>query len=134
VWQPTNVQWWALLIVALLIVVAWPPTDDRSLALKFVNWAVDPGDRLPTLPPPYGPGEGDDLEAVNAHDLQTRTYDELYDKGGWTRMRLELKVAGDPFNAATERQLLVAIGVVAGFMVWRRANPKAQIPSPKSQT
>ena len=78
VWQPTNAQWWALLVVALLIVAAWPPADDRSLAVKFVNWAVDPADRLPTLPPPYGPGEGDDLEAVNAHDLQTRMYDELH--------------------------------------------------------
>ncbi len=133
-WHPSNGHWWTLLIVALLIVGAWPPADDRSLALKFVNWAVDPGDRLPTLPPPYGPGEGDDLEAVNAHDLQTRTYDELYDRGGWTRLRLELKVAGDPFNPATERQLLVAIGVVAGFLVWRRENSKPQIPNSKSQT
>jgi hypothetical protein len=48
-------------------------------------------------------------------------------------MRLELKVAGDPFNSATERQLLVAIGVIAGFLVWRRANPKSQGPHPKSQ-
>jgi len=87
--------------------------------MKFVNWAVDPGGRLPTLPPPYGPGEGDDLQAVNAHDLQTRMYDELYEKGGWTRMRLELKEAGDPFDAGTERQMLVAFGVVAGFLVWR---------------
>ena len=46
-------------------------------------------------------------------------YDELYDKGGWTRMRLELKVAGDPFNAATERQILTGIGVVAAFLSWR---------------
>ena len=119
VWQPVNSQWWTLLVVALLIVAAWPPADDRSLAMKFVNWSVDPTDRLPTLPAPYGPGEGDDLEAVNAHGLQTRMYDELYNRGGWTRVRLELKVAGDPFNAATERQLLVAIGVVAGFLVWR---------------
>jgi hypothetical protein len=119
VWQPTNLQWWTLLIVALLIVAAWPPADSHSLAMKFVNWAVDPGNRLPTLPPPFAAGEGDDLEAVNAHDLQTRMYDELYDKGGWTRTRLELKVAGDPFDAATERQLLVAVGVIAGFLVWR---------------
>src|SRR6267378_2022813 len=49
VWQPTNLQWWTLLIVALLIVAAWPPADSRSLAMKFVNWAVDPGDGLPTL-------------------------------------------------------------------------------------
>jgi len=119
VWQPANAQWWTLLITALLIVAAWPPADDRSLALKFVNWAVDPANRLPTLPAPYGPGEGDDLQAVNAHDLQTRMYDELYEKGGWTRRRLLLKVATDPFNAATERQLLVAFGVLAGFLVWR---------------
>ena len=101
------------------MVVAWPPADDRSLALKFVNWAVDPAGRLPTLPPPYGPGEGDDLEAVNAHDLQTRMYDELYERGGWMRLRLQLKVAEDPFNAATERQILTGIGVVAAFLSWR---------------
>lgn len=119
VWQPTNSQWWVLLVVALFMVVAWPPADDRSLALKFVNWAVDPAGRLPTLPPPYGPGEGDDLEAVNAHDLQTRMYDELYERGGWMRLRLQLKVAEDPFNAATERQILTGIGVVAAFLSWR---------------
>ncbi|HEU5255212.1 MAG TPA: hypothetical protein VFU28_04440 [Vicinamibacterales bacterium] len=122
VWQPANSQWWTLLITALLIVAAWPPADDRSLMLKFVNWAVDPAGRLPTLPAPYGPGEGDDLQAVNAHDLQTRMYDELYEKGGWTRRRLLFKVATDPFNAATERQLLVAFGVLAGFLVWRFGN------------
>jgi hypothetical protein len=49
-------------------------------------------------------------------------YDELYEKGGWTRRRLQLKVATDPFNAATERQLLVAFGVLAGFLVWRFGN------------
>ena len=119
VWQPTNTQWWILLVVALLIVAAWPPAADRSLAVKFVNWAVDPYDRLPVLPGPFEVGEGDDLETVNAHDLQTRMYDELYEKGGWTRMRLELKVARDPFNAATERQILTGIGVVAAFLSWR---------------
>jgi len=101
--------------------------------MKFVNWAVDPADRLPTLPPPYGPGEGDDLEAVNAHDLQTRMYDELYTKGGWTRLRLELKVARDPLNAATERQLLAALGVITGFLVWRRGSSKLRAPSSKLQ-
>jgi len=119
VWQPTNSQWWTLLVVALLVVAAWPPADDRSLTMKFVNWAVVPRNRLPTLPGPFAPGEGDDLEAVNAHDLQTRMYDELYDRGGWTRLRLQLKVAGDPFNAATERQILTGIGVVAAFLSWR---------------
>ena len=117
--RPTNAQWWILLIVALLLVAAWPSADDRSLALKLVNWAVDPGDRLPILPGPFEAGQGDDLETVNAHDLQTRMYDELYDKGGWTRLRLELKVAGDPFDPGTERQVLAVIAVVAVFVVWR---------------
>jgi hypothetical protein len=42
-WQPNNVQWWLLVIVSLFIVFVWPPRDDKSLALKVVNWAVDPG-------------------------------------------------------------------------------------------
>ena len=118
-WQPTNRQWWLLLVTALVVVALWPPADDRSLAMKFVNWAVDPNDALPTLPEPLGFGQGDDVASVEAHDLQTRTYDELYDRGGLTRLRLELKAAGDPFNRATERQLLVAAGVLVAVIVWR---------------
>ena len=117
--KPTNGQWWILFVAALLIVAMWLSADDRSLAAKFVNWAVDPRNQLPTLPGPFEPGQGDDLETVNAHDLQTRMYDELYDRGGWTRMRLELKVAGDPMDPGTERQLLAAFGVVTAFLVWR---------------
>ena len=117
--QPNNAQWWTLLVVALVLVAVWPPADGRSLAVKFVNWAVDPADRLPTLPGPFAPGQGDDLETVNVHDLQTRMYDELYDKGGWTRLRLELKVANDPFDPGTERQVLTGIGVLAAFLFWK---------------
>ena len=120
-WQPTNAQWWCLAIVALLIVAAWPPRDDRSLATKFVNWAVDPFDELPTLPPQLGPGIGDDLEAVNARDAIVRRYDELYMEGGWTRQRLLLKVAGDPLRPSTTRQLLAGLGVVTVLLVWRSA-------------
>lgn len=125
-WQPKSGQWWMLLTVAILIVVLWPPSADRSLGVKFVNWAIDPRDRLPTLPGPLALGQGDDPDAVNAHDLQTRMYDELHEKGGWTRTRLELKVARDPFDPSTERQMLVAIGVVTAFVTWRfsgRAEP-----------
>jgi len=124
-WQPHNRQWWTLLVVALLVVAAWPSSEDRSLALKAVNWIVDPFDTLPTLPDPLTFGQSDDVAAVEAHDLQTRMYDELYARGGWTRRRLELKVAGDPFNPATERQLLVAIGVLAAFLVWRSISSPA---------
>ena len=135
-WQPTSAQWWTLLIVTMLLVAAWPPDDGRSLIVKLLNWAVDPRDSLPTLPGPLAFGQGDDPVAVDAHDLQTRMYDELYDKGGWTRMRLELKVARDPFDPSTERPLLVMIGVIAAFLTWRRApkNPKSLRPTRDSQT
>jgi len=122
--QPSNAQWWILLVVALLLVAVWPSATDRSLAVKFVNWAVDPGNRLPILPGPFAPGQGDDLETVNAHDLQTRMYDELYNQGGWTRLRLELKVASDPFDPGTERQVLTGIGVLAAFLFWKFGGAK----------
>jgi hypothetical protein len=122
-----------LLSVALLIVVLWPPSSDRSLAVTFVNWVVDPRDELPTLPGPLALGQGDDPAAVDAHDLQTRMYDELYARGGWTRTRLELKVARDPFNPSTERQLLVALGVVTAFVTWR-LSARAEPPKPQPRT
>ena len=118
-WRPSNLQWWCLVIVALLLAVVWPPQDDRSLAVKFVNWVVDPKDELPTLPDQLTLGAGDDPDAVSAHDLQTQQYDALYLKGGWTRRRLELKVARDPFNPGTERQLLTVVAVVTAFVAWR---------------
>jgi len=117
--RPGNASWWVLLVAALLIVGLWPPSEDRSLAAKFVNWAVDPGDTLPTLPGPLTQAQSDDVAAVDAHDLRTRMYDELYARGVWTRRRLELKVARGPFAPSTERQLLVAMGVLTAFLVWR---------------
>ena len=123
-WRPNNLQWWFLVVVALLIVFVWPPADDKSLAVKFVNWAVDPRDELPVLPEQLALGLGDDPVAVAAHDLQTQQYDALYLKGGWTRKRLELKVAGDPFNPSTERQVLTVIAVVTAFVVWRFAGAR----------
>ena len=123
--QPTRPQWWLLLIVAFVIVVAWPPSDDaggdKSLAMKFVNWVVDPADELPTLPSQLPLGHGDDPDLVNARDAQTQLYDARYLEGGWTRRRLELKVASDPSGKATERQILSAIGVLAAFLAWRLA-------------
>jgi hypothetical protein len=110
-----------LVIVALLIVFVWPPSDDRSLAVKFVNWSVDPWNELPVLPAQLALGLGDDPDAVATHDMQTQQYDALYLKGGWTRRRLELKVARDPINPSTERQVLTVIGVLTAFVVWRLA-------------
>jgi hypothetical protein len=34
-------------------------------------------------------------------------------------MRLTLKVAGDPLDPSTERQMLTALAVVAAFLGWR---------------
>ena len=118
-WQPNNSQWWLLAVVSVLIVAAWPPRDGKSLAAKLVNWAVDPTNELPILPDQLALGQGDDPDKVAVHDLQVQQYDALYLKGGWTRKRLELKVAGDPFDPGTERQVLTVAGVVIAFLVWR---------------
>ena len=103
-----------------------PPNGDKSLIAKCVNWAVDPAGDLPVLPPQLGYGVGDDPQAVEERDAQVRRYDGLYNRGGWTRMRLEVKVAGDPLPRGTERQLLLALaaaGIFAVFMLSRRAPP-----------
>ena len=123
-WQPNRVQWWFLFIVALLIVFVWPPSDDKSLAVKVVNWTMDPWDELPILPGPLSLGREDDPDTVSQHDLQTQQYDALYARGGWTRRRLELKVARDPINPVTEQQILTAIGVLTVFLVWPLGGPR----------
>ena len=112
-------RWWILLAVVLFVIGAWPPDNGKSLAAKFVNWAVDPRGELPVLPPQLGYGVGDDPHAVEERDAQVRRYDELYNQGGWTRTRLALKVADDPLTPATERQLLLALAAVVVFSVWR---------------
>jgi hypothetical protein len=111
-----------LLITALLIVVCWPPENDKSLALKLTNWVVDPAGELPTLPAQLGYGVGDDPLAVEEHDARVRRYDELHNAGGWTRRRLRLKVADDPFNRSTTRQVLLGAGILVAFVVWRKSS------------
>ena len=118
-WRPPNSHWWLLVLVVLFVICAWPPADDRSLLLKIVNWAVDPRDTLPVLPDQLALGQGDDPDAVFAHDMQVQQYDALYNKGGWTRRRLLLKVARDPVNPSTERQVLLAVAALAGLVIWR---------------
>ena len=132
-WQPNNRQWWVLVVAALFIVFAWPPNDDKSLAAKFVNWAVDPKGELPVMPPPFSFANGDDPGAVMEHDTQALNYGLLYLKGGWTRRRLRLKVADDPFNASTERQLLVAFGVATVFLVWRSERKNQRAPNHRNR-
>lgn len=112
-------QWFLLGLVTLLLVSAWPPQGGKSLATKLVNWAVDPGHRLPSLPRPLPLGLGDDPDAVEAHDAEARLYDDLYRQGGWMRRRLELKVAGDPFDPSTTRQVLAGAAALTALYAWR---------------
>jgi hypothetical protein len=114
-----------LVAFAVLLVCAWPPANDRSLAMKLVNWAVDPRDELPVLPAPFALGAGDDPDAVAEHDTQVQAYDTRYQEGGWMRRRLEWKVAGDPFNPATERQVILALGILTAFAFWRVGRGKS---------
>ena len=110
-----------LVAFIVLLVCLWPPGNERSLAVRLVNWAVDPRDELPVLPPPFALGAGDDPDAVAEHDAQVQAYDARYAQGAWMRRRLALKVARDPFDAAAERQVLLALGIVAVFVLWRAA-------------
>jgi len=116
---PTGRASTLLVAFAVLLVSLWPPGNDRSLAVKIVNWAVDPRDELPVLPPPFALGAGDDPDLVAAHDAHVQAYDERYLQGGWTRRRLEWKVARDPLNPATERQAILALGIVTAYLFWR---------------
>ncbi len=111
---------WILLLTALLMVASWPPDKDRSLVVKALNWSVDPGDSLPVLPPQLGFGLSDDPQAVELRDEVVRRYDQLFNRDALTRSRLKLKVAEDPFNPTTERQLLLACGIVVVFLTLKR--------------
>jgi hypothetical protein len=117
--HPRTPKWWIVVAVTLFVIAAWPPESDKSLIMKFVNWAVDPIGELPILPRQLGYVAGDDPQAVDERDAQVRRYDALYSQGAWMRNRLVLKVAHDPLKPATERQLLLIIAAVAVFVVWR---------------
>src|SRR5262245_30278594 len=108
-----------LVAVAVALVCVWPPADDRRRAIKVVNWTVNPSVEQPVPPGPVALGAGDDTDVVAAHDMQVQAYDTPYAKGGWTRRRLEWKVARDPLNPATERQVILALGIVTAFVFWR---------------
>ena len=120
----TRAGSWVLFLAVLVIVAAWPPAAGRSLAVKAVNLAVDPADSLPVLPPQLGFGLSDDVQAVEMRDEIVRRYDDMYALGGITRARMRLKVAQDPFNPVTERQLLLVFGVVVAFLTLRSGSQR----------
>ncbi len=118
-WQPNKAQWRIIWILAILLILTWPPDQGRSLGMKAVNWMVDPGNILPTLPDQLPIGLDDNGDAVAAHDSQEAEYYRQYESSKVTRARMALKVAGDPFDPSTERQILAGIGIVGALIAWR---------------
>lgn len=119
--QPNRAQWIVISAAAAMLVLAWPPDRGISLGAKLLHWIVDPRGALPALPPPLPPGAGDNGDLVAAHDELESEYYRLYNSSRWTRWRMELKAAGDPFETTTERQGLVALAVAAALLTWRLA-------------
>src|ERR1043166_9289616 len=119
VWQPNRAQWRIIWIVAILLILGWPPDQGRSLGMKAVNWLADPTNSLPTQPAPLPIGLDDNGDAVASHDADEAEYYRVYTSSRVTRLRMQLKVALDPLEASTQRQLLVALGVLSGLLVWR---------------
>jgi len=119
VWQPNSTQWWIIWIVAVVLILSWPPDKGRSLALKATNWLADPSSSLPTMPDPLPIGLDDNGDAVTAHDAQETEYQQLYASSRIIRLRLSLKTATDPFDPTTERQILSGIAILAALVIWR---------------
>ena len=118
-WRPNKAQWRIIWIVASVLILGWPPDQGRSLGMKVVNWLADPGNSLPTLPDQLPIGLDDNGDAVAAHDAQEAEYYRQYESSRLTRVRMALKVAGDPFDPSTERQVLAGIGILSALIVWR---------------
>jgi hypothetical protein len=125
-WQPNRAQWAIIWPIAIVLVLAWPPAEGRSLMVKFVNWAVDPTGELPTLPAALPMGLDDNGDAVAAHDAELTNYYRRHDGTPVTRWRMDMKTADNPVDPVTERQMLVGAGVVSALVVWRlNGRPKS---------
>ena len=118
-WQPGTAQWRIIWIVAVLLIVSWPPEQGRSLAMKTVNWLADPAGSLPALPAQLPIGLDDNGDAVAAHAAQEAEYYRQYASSSVTRLRMKLKAARDPLDASTERQILAGVGILSALAVWR---------------
>lgn len=118
-WEPNKAQWRIMWIVALLLILGWPPDQGRSLGVKAVNWLADPRHSLPVQPAPLPAGLDDNGDAVSAHDAEEAEYYRQYTRSGVTRLRLKLRDATEPFDATTERQILAGVGILSALLVWR---------------
>ena len=118
-WQPNRVQWSILWTAAVLIVLAWPPDNGKSLAVIATRWLADPAGVLPSLPDPLPMGLDDDGDAVAAHDAQESEYYRARSGPAATRLRMRLKEARSPWDVSTLRQVLVGVVVLSALGVWR---------------
>ena len=118
-WQPNRTQWWIIWIVAVLLILGWPPDRGRSLGAKTLNWLADPSESLPSLPAQLPMGLDDNGDAVAEHDAAEAEYYRAYDRSGWTRFRMKLKSAADPLETSTQRQILAGLGILSSLVVWR---------------
>jgi hypothetical protein len=119
VWQPNPAQWRIIVLVALLIIFSWPPDQGRSLGVKAINRLADPTHSLAVLPDPLPIGLDDNGDAVAEHDATEAEYYRQYSSSSLTRLRMNLKSATDPLDAATARQILVGIAILAALAIWR---------------
>lgn len=106
-------------VVAAAVVLLWPTSNDRSLAVKSVNFIADPRGRLPILPPPIPLGLGDNADAVIAHDTQEAAYYDAYQSSALTRFRMAMRDWSIPFDPGTTRQILIGLVVLGLLLVWR---------------
>ena len=118
-WQPSKTQWRIIWIVAIVMILAWPPDRGRSLALKATNWLVDPSNSLPEMPDPLPMGVDDDGDTVADHDAQEAAYYRAFDSSRMTRLRMTLKTAADPLDPSTEHQILTGVAILSALVVWR---------------
>jgi len=119
VWQPNTAQWRVIWIVAVVLILCWPPDSGRSLAVKAANWLADPNNSLPSLPSQLPIGLDDNGDAVAAHDAEEAEYYRAYTSSRVTRLRMTLKTASDPLDPSTERQILAGVGILSALAVWR---------------
>lgn len=128
-WQPGRAQWAIISTVAALLVLAWPPdrVGGSSLLVKAIRWAADPAGALPSLPPPLPMGLDDNGDAVAEHDALEAEYYRRLNNSPTTRRRMALKNLHDPYDAQTERQLLIAVAALGVLIVWR-LQPRQRLP------
>jgi hypothetical protein len=124
--QPNRAQWFLICAITVILILCWPPDRGHgsNLLIKAMHWAVDPADSLPSMPPALPPGLGDNGDAVAAHDAIEADYYRHYNGSTVTRWRMDVKAAEDPFDATTERQILVASAAIAALAAWRLGKNK----------